>query len=603
MLAPGPFGASFEGFINLKIRGDYTFTAHGAGACEVLVNGQSVLSSSGDDLSKQTSAKIRLKKGANPIVVRYAAPAKGPAALRLYWAERTNPAEPIPPTLLTHDPSDVELNRRVTLRTGRALFAQLHCAKCHTFESAMPEAATDAPSLAGVGSRLRAGWMARWIENPRALRHDASMPRVFAAGDPRGADVAAYLATLEADDASDEAFAASDAARGARLFTDLGCVACHSFEDGRRHSLAGAKQKFFAGSLVGYLRNPHAHYAWNPMPDFKLSDDESRQLGAYIWSRSAAPLAGAQAGSAERGKQFFVSSGCANCHTVDTEKQERARTAINAVGGCLAAKDAARGKAPDFELTDSQRAALAELVEAGPASVAQDTPVDFAERQMRALNCVACHPLDAQQDTWSGLKDEIATIQSTATRDELVGDQSRPSLTWAGERLRGDWVAKFIAGQIEEKPRPWLAARMPSYGGARAKLLADGLALQHGILPHADEPEPPIDEELATIGRRLVGKEKGFSCVTCHAVGAVPPISPFEAYGPNFAITAARMRHDFYTRWVRNPQRYEPGTRMPQYADMDGKTSFRDVFEGDAAKQFEAIWEYVWQGEKMEPPR
>jgi hypothetical protein len=36
---------------------------------------------------------------------------------------------------------------------------------------------------------------------------------------------------------------------------------------------------------------------------------------------------------------------------------------------------------------------------------------------------------------------------------------------------------------------------------------------------------------------------------------------------------------------------------------MDGKTSFRDVFEGDAARQFEAIWQYLRLGQKMEPPR
>jgi mono/diheme cytochrome c family protein len=561
--------------------------------------------SSGDDLSKQTSAKVRLKKGANPIVVRYAAPADGPAALRLYWAERTNPAEPIPPTVLTHDASDAELIGHLKLRAGRELFAKLRCAKCHTSDSAMPEAMADAPSLAGVGSRLRADWMARWIDDPGAVRHDASMPRVFPPADPRGADVAAYLATLKAGDPSDKDFAVTESARGARLFTGLGCIACHSFEDGKRNSLAGAKQKFFAGSLVSYLRDPQAHYAWNPMPDFQLSDDEARQLSAYIWSRAAGePLPkNLRSASAARGKELFASSGCVNCHAVEEQERDGARTKIRVVRGCLAADDAGRGAAPDFALTEPQRAALAAVVEAGPSSVGHDTPADFADRQMRALNCVACHTLDAQLDTWSGLKDEIATIQSTAARDELAGDQSRPSLTWAGERLRTDWMARFIAGSIEEKPRPWLAARMPSFGETRGTLLAKGLALHHGILPGASDPEPPIDEELAAVGRRLVGKEKGFSCVTCHAVGAAPAISPFEAYGPNFTLTADRMRHDFYTRWVRNPQRYEPGTRMPQYADMDGKTSFRDVFEGDAAKQFEAIREYLRKRDKMEPPQ
>jgi hypothetical protein len=227
---------------------------------------------------------------------------------------------------------------------------------------------------------------------------------------------------------------------------------------------------------------------------------------------------------------------------------------------------------------------------------------DFAERQVRGLNCIACHALDVLPDTWSSLKGEIEAIQGTAARDDLVGDQSRPSLTWAGEKLRGDWMAKFIAGRVEEKPRPWLAARMPSFGELRSRLLAEGLAQQHGVRP-TDEPEPPVDHELAKVGQRLVGKEKGFSCVTCHAVGTSPAISPFEAYGPNFVQTSQRMRHDFYTRWVRSPQRYEPGTRMPQYADMEGKTSFRDVFDGDAAKQFEAIWQYLRQGEKMEPAR
>jgi mono/diheme cytochrome c family protein len=298
---------------------------------------------------------------------------------------------------------------------------------------------------------------------------------------------------------------------------------------------------------------------------------------------------------------LFETSGCANCHTAGNEKRETARTAVNGRAGCLSDAEN-RGNAPLFELSDPQRRALAAAIESTHSARAHDTPADFAERQVRSLNCVACHTLDVLPDTWSSLKSEIEAVQGTAARDDLVGDQSRPSLTWAGERLRGDWMSRFIAGQVEEKPRPWLAARMPSFGALRGKLLAEGLAQQHGILAPG-EPESPVDNELARVGQRLAGKEKGFSCVTCHAVGTASAISPFEAYGPNFAQTARRMRHDFYTRWVRNPQRYEPGTRMPQYADLEGKTSFRDVFEGDAVKQFEAIWQYLRTGEKIEPPR
>jgi hypothetical protein len=32
---------------------------------------------------------------------------------------------------------------------------------------------------------------------------------------------------------------------------------------------------------------------------------------------------------------------------------------------------------------------------------------------------------------------------------------------------------------------------------------------------------------------------------------------------------------------------------MPKYADARGKTAILDVLDGDAAKQFEAIWQHL----------
>jgi hypothetical protein len=182
----------------------------------------------------------------------------------------------------------------------------------------------------------------------------------------------------------------------------------------------------------------------------------------------------------------------------------------------------------------------------------------------------------------------------------MSGDQARPSLTWAGERLRTDWMSKFVAGRIGYKPRPWLAARMPAFARDRTERIATGLSLEHGLLP-INETEPPIDEKLAAVGQRLAGRNGGFACNACHAIGAAPPISAFEAQGVNFMYAHARMREDFYHRWVRNPQRYEPGTRMPQYSDPQGTTPLKQFFDGDASRQFRAIWEYIRTGEKIAP--
>src|SRR5438105_67637 len=73
---PAPFRATWSGFINLKLRGEYVFSAAGTGDVEVIVNGESALKASSDDLSTQPGKPQRLKKGANAIVVKYVSPGK-----------------------------------------------------------------------------------------------------------------------------------------------------------------------------------------------------------------------------------------------------------------------------------------------------------------------------------------------------------------------------------------------------------------------------------------------------------------------------------------------------------------------------------------------
>src|SRR6185369_14680909 len=123
------------------------------------------------------------------------------AFFRLYWSSSEFPPEPIPPTMFTHEPTP-ELNTAGELREGRFLFANLRCFKCHTdpaldapiaasrsamtaeFSSdlgatlPMPELAIAAPAFDGIGSRLNESWIVHWISNPKALRHNATMPRV-----------------------------------------------------------------------------------------------------------------------------------------------------------------------------------------------------------------------------------------------------------------------------------------------------------------------------------------------------------------------------------------------------------------------------------------
>ena len=134
-------------------------------------------------------------------------------------------------------------------------------------------------------------------------------------------------------------------------------------------------------------------------------------------------------------------------------------------------------------------------------AVARSSPPEFAERSIHALNCTACHRRDAQDDAWTKLAPEITALeQNLPPQAGPSADQQRPVLTWVGEKLHPDWMANFIAGKVDYKPRPWLVARMPGFA-SRAALIAQGLCLEHGM-SLSESPEPPVDQNLAAIGKR-----------------------------------------------------------------------------------------------------
>jgi mono/diheme cytochrome c family protein len=161
-------------------------------------------------------------------------------------------------------------------------------------------------------------------------------------------------------------------------------------------------------------------------------------------------------------------------------------------------------------------------------------------------------------------------------------------------------MADFIGGKIDYKPRPWLVARMPAFA-SRATLIAQGLSLEHGW-PLAEEAEPPIDADLAAIGKKLAGRAGGFSCNQCHAINKTPALVPFDSPAPNFMYVHERLRKDYYHRWVADPQKYQPGTKMPTFRDAHGQTAYKDILNGDAHDQFEAIWQYLRAGRDIVSP-
>jgi mono/diheme cytochrome c family protein len=617
-LPPGPFRAVWKAGLELELKGDFTFSAEGNGKLTLLINDAVVLECSGDDFRKTPAKKIELKRE-NRLEVRYDSPDRGDAFVRLYWAGDDFPREPLGLAAAQHDSTVAPLASARQMRQGRELIAELHCLKCHQSDlKGMPDLERDGPSFAEIGARLKPSWMARWIQDPQALRPTATMPRLLKKDDPGANDIAAYLASLgvipkDTHQGDEKAIAA-----GTRLFVHLGCFACHvqpgrddAADEHKRIPLRDVGSKYHPSALRDFLRHPGKHYTWIRMPDFHLSEAEATSLTAFLLSVKPRDPGKVErpAANAEHGKQLVQSLGCLNCHSLNEKKpsgstlRAPAFVALESTErGCLAVKD--HDKAPLFALSDGQREALRLCLRNGRSSLSRESAAEFAERQIVALRCAACHKRDGADDLMSSLKEEadglLADLPAVTEKEGMFSaEQARPSLTWIGEKLKPEWTAAFLAGKVKYKPRTWLRARMPAFP-VRAELLARGLALEHGY-PAISPADPMPDEKRAEVGRNLASKTR-WNCAGCHNIGSTAAVGVFEAPGVNFMFVRERMRRDYFDRWVWSPTRVEPGTKMPTIYSVGQPSQIKDVLGGDAHKQIDALWNYLLQGDRIKPP-
>ena len=607
-LAPGPFVAKWEGRIQSPVRGTFTFAAESSGGFKLSLNGQPLL----DGPAPRT---VTLNQGANTLVAELPSAKQGDTFVRLTWSSKDFLPEPVPSTVLAHEAGDAEL-AAARLREGRLLFAQLNCAACHADAripakgAGLPELGHNAPMLVDLGSRYNPDFLTEWILDPRSVRPRTGMPRALTGPDAaqQAADIAAML-TQGATPPAGKLDAALIAPGGA-LFANLGCIGCHQRPDaevdGRpetlgRIPLAHLTDKYHqrVDALAEYLKDPAKNYPATRMPNFRLADDEARQLATYLLANGRMIKRQALKGDPARGTALMLSAGCFSCHAGMPPTTQPPLTKVVAAGakGCLAPDAAARATAPDFGLAPAQRGALLAFLATDLAALKQDTPAEFAERQIRDLNCVACHARDAQGSAWSKVDGECKKLRDALpakehVEGEAVPDAPIPAMTWFGEKLQTAWMAKFIRGQVEAKPRTWLIGRMPGFAPHLADGIALGLAHQHG-LPAAEPAEPEPKPERAALGEKLISADGGFNCVTCHAVGDTAATAVFEAPAINFKQTAERLRRGYFLRWALAPVRIDPETKMPKYADPEGMTQLTDILDGKGAEQFDAIREYL----------
>ena len=612
-LSVGKFDVEWTGNIEIKERSRLYFSFEGKGNASLMIDGELAVSEEGE-LGKAKSKRLRLNPGSHEISLKYSSAVDGSANFRLYWEGEEMTRQTMPPTVFAS-----ELNENVTkggmIRRGRMVFTEQHCAKCHAPEGGfgadpMPETGEIAPILVGIGDRVSDEWLKHWIANPKALKPTTHMPQLInpetSEGLQQAADLTAFLTASKTGGKVDKLVPDKELIKaGGANFHELGCIACHypaneeaKVDGTNRVPLNNVSSKFLPDQLGAFLKTPEAYHPYTGMPNFRLSDEEAASIAAFLQTESDGKETKSTykfpVGDATRGAALAESLQCGTCHPGLPGGVSKSVSLDGifkldwAQKGCVAANDS-RKELPVPNLGEGDLEALLAFSKAGPDSLKKQDLAEFAERQVKAKRCTACHALDDEASLLNSLHASTAgLVAHLKTLDERV-DQSRPQLTFIGEMLYTSYIESMLSGTVEQRPRPWLGTRMPAFK-AYAKTLAEGFSQLHGFEPCAPLKIETVPE-LVKIGGSLVGAD-GFGCNTCHGNGDIQPTAAFEVGAVNFKLIPERLREGYYYRWMDHPAAVVPGNKMPKYAE--GNQSQRgDILDGDATKQYQAIWNWL----------
>ncbi len=447
---------------------------------------------------------------------------------------------------------------------GRQVVSDRGCLGCHRIGEQPAARGTFGrdfgPALDRVGDKVTAEWLFDWVRDPKRYFPETNMPDLRLT-DQEAADVTAYLMSLKGapadppprldepllDALAQESLRARLTAAQARersaamgtkekklyvgenLVARYGCFGCHNIAGFEQTLPIGVELSNEGTKLItrldfGFVEIPHTKPAWFHQ---KMRDP-----------------------------RIF-----------DTGKVKMPQEKL---------------KMPDFGFTDEEAGAMVTLI----LSMQKDVlpadshrvlderlaAVEAGRRIVQDRNCRGCHVLE----------DEGGAIR------EVISDQAYypPNLIGEGQKVQSDWLFSFLRDPASI--RPWLKVRMPTFGleESQATTVTKYFAsLDKAPFPfHVGGAAPP-GPDLLREGRRTF---EAFKCISCHTVGAPPPGVSVADLAPNLEISRERLRHDWIIRWLRDPQRLLPGTRMPGFFYSDEQPLYPD-----ADQKMEAVKEYL----------
>ncbi len=430
--------------------------------------------------------------------------------------------------------------------------------------------------------------------------------------------------------------AGGNASRGKNLVETVGCKGCHVVGDDERMrkergfsfdiapELSRAGSKLDPDWLLAWLKNPRAFRPATQMPNLRLSDQEARDIVAYIatlrddrtFESVGIDLASEEVKKA--GFNLVREYGCAGCHVIPgLEKENKVSVSLSNLGrkrvdeidfgdtkvphtwddwffGKIRdsrqfATDRIASKMPVFALADSEIVMLRTVMRGMTKEVPEAEyrrpydrivqNVEAGRRLTQHYNCINCHKIE-----------EIGGAISAVLDGEGMAP---PFLLPEGSKVQEEWLHSFLKSPATI--RPWLKVRMPTFGLSDAEVTTISnyfLGLHKQTLGLRDYRDRAPDPKYVAAGRRLF---EDLQCLSCHYTGAVPEGREPADLAPDLSMASTRLKPEWVDSWIAMPDSIAPGTRMPNFfPDLVEPSPYSDDFNGDVREQIRAIREYIY---------
>ncbi len=469
------------------------------------------------------------------------------------------------------------------LAEGRALIVQSGCVSCHEIPG-FEGLTFHGPALDSIGLKVRPEWIGAWLKDPRSYLERSKMGN-FRLSSEDAASLQAFLLSQRAVpplDSTGADWKRADTAAGRALFGELRCVSCHSV-NGRGGTmgpeLTRIGDKVRRDWLFAFLKDPHRDQPETAMLQYRLADDQLRDLTAFLLEEYRSPETGPEpppvayqdARAVASGRTLFEQRGCTSCHRLGSMK-DAGRIGPSLAG--IADRDAdelAYGNVAVRHTTDNyifmkvlQPDALGQpsMMPTFGFAPADAAKIAVALASIRKVDLPASYvrtrPRPAPFQP-GGRFGELMTryrCLSCHTVGGFGGDLSTVPLDRIGSQLKREYVSKYLLnpGAV----RVSVEARMPVFHMLpdEANTMADYMStvlLDDGL----DRYDTHFTATDVRRGQELYSQ---LGCAACHQLG-----NAGGYVGPELSNTGNRLKPGWIAAWLTTPGRYKPGTLQPDY--------------------------------------